>query len=260
MTAPLPRGLLAQLAGQRGLLLCLDYDGTLAEIAPDPDRAVPVDGVREALGRLVGARTKVAVAIVTGRRIAAVRRLLGIERGLGFSGVHGLEFVHPDGAEGFTSEALACVDELATVRRWLAREVPRDRGFWIEDKQVALGLHYRAADPVEARALCDRFAAFVATNAPRLKLLALKMLAEAMPRAASKGRALAFLRSAFRSPRAVAYFGDDTTDEDAFAALGPNDLGVFVGADRPSRARYRVDNPAAVAAELAALADAVSPA
>jgi trehalose-6-phosphatase len=79
-----------------------------------------------------------------------------------------------------------------------------------------------------------------------------------MPRAASKGRALAFLRSAFPAPRVVTYFGDDTTDEDAFAALGPNDLGVLVGADCPTRAHYRLDNPAAVAAELAALAAAVS--
>jgi trehalose 6-phosphate phosphatase len=259
MTAPLPRGLLAQLADQHGLLLCLDYDGTLAEITHDPDRAIPVAGVREALGRLLAAPAKVTVAIVTGRRIDAVKRLLGIERGLAFFGVHGLEFVHPDGAAGFTPEALACVDELAAVRRWLAREVPGDRGFWIEDKQVALGLHYRGADPVEARALCDRFAAFVAASAPRLKLLGLKMLLEAMPRAASKGHALAFLRSTFPPPRVIAYFGDDTTDEDAFAALGPEDLGVLVGADRPSRARYRVDNPAAVAAELAALAEAVSP-
>jgi trehalose 6-phosphate phosphatase len=258
MTAPLPRGLLAQVADQRGLLLCLDYDGTLAEITPDPDRAVPVARVREALDRLVAAPAKVAVAIVTGRRIDAVKRLLGIERGLAFSGVHGLEFVHPDGAYGFTPEALACVDELAAVRRWLAREVPRDRGFWIEDKQVALGLHYRAADPLEARALCDRFAAFVAANAPRLKLLPLKMLLEAMPRAASKGHALAVLRSAFPPPRVIAYFGDDTTDEDAFAALGPGDLGVLVGPDCSTLAHYRVDNPAAVAAELTALAAAVS--
>jgi trehalose 6-phosphate phosphatase len=43
----------------------------------------------------------------------------------------------------------------------------------------------------------------------------------------------------------VLYVGDDVTDEDAFAALRPDDVGVKVGAGQ-TLARYRVADPAAV--------------
>jgi trehalose 6-phosphate phosphatase len=41
---------------------------------------------------------------------------------------------------------------------------------------------------------------------------------------------------------AVAYFGDDVTDEDAFRALGPRDVTVKVG-DGETAARFRVEHP-----------------
>ena len=38
---PLPEGALAALAHRSRVLLCLDYDGTIAEIVDDPARATP---------------------------------------------------------------------------------------------------------------------------------------------------------------------------------------------------------------------------
>jgi trehalose 6-phosphate phosphatase len=51
----------------------------------------------------------------------------------------------------------------------------------------------------------------------------------------------------------MAYFGDDRTDEDAFAALAPSDFGVLVGPERATLARHRLRDPAAVADELRSL-------
>lgn len=43
------------------------------------------------------------------------------------------------------------------------------------------------------------------------------------------------------------YFGDDTTDEDAFRAIAPAGLSALVAREpRPTAARFRVDDPAAV--------------
>ena len=159
----------------------------------------------------------------------------------------------PAGKPCFTSESLAYAGELAIVRRWLACNVPAGRGFRIEDKQIALGLHYRLADPKEAAPLCDRFAQLVSRETPRLKLVFLKMLAEAMPRVASKARALVAAKTLMPKSYVTAYIGDDTTDEDAFAALGQDDIGVLAGARHASLAGYWVDGPAAVARELRSL-------
>ena len=251
----MPANALARLAERSHLLLCLDYDGTLSEIVAEPSLAFPVPGIRETVLRLAAVSSRLTVAIVTGRSIAEARRLLGLNRGLVFSGLHGLEAARPDGAGAVAPAALACKPELDRVRDWLACNVPSQQGFRIEDKGFALGLHYRAAEPSIARMLVEDFAQFVTANAPGLKLMRLKMLLEAIPRAASKAHAVAALRDLVTTPHATAFIGDDVTDEDAFAALGPGDLGILVGPARPSRARYRLPSPAAVAVALKALAD-----
>ena len=253
LPSPLPRGLLAGVVQGQGLLLCLDYDGTLAEITDDPSTAWPREGAREELQRLTRSHNRLAIAIVTGRSLADLKRLLRIETGIFFSGVHGLELDEPGKTAVFSADALACTSELAAIRRWLVQNIPGDRGFMIEDKRIALGLHYRRAEPTEAAEVCERLADFVARETPRLKLLRLKMLAEVMPRVASKARALVTLKA--RMPRSylTAYFGDDATDEDALAALPPEDIGILVGGARVSHAVYRVDGPGAVVDELRAL-------
>jgi trehalose-phosphatase len=255
---PLPHGMLSEIASARGILLCLDYDGTLSEIAPDAANARPVKGIRESIERIAGASGHAKVAIVSGRRIEEVKRLLGIDSGILFSGVHGLEFTDADGKAKFVPEVAECLPELARVKQWLLGEAPDSRGFRIEDKVAAVGLHYRNADPSEAAALCARFSKFVAAAAPGLKLVQLKMLLEAMPRCASKARAVELLKS--RKPRAFAtfYFGDDSTDEDAFAVLGDDDVGVLIGAPRATRAAYRLPDPAALTVELSQLAQTLA--
>lgn len=233
----------------------LDYDGTLAEIVADPAKAVPLPGIPELLEAIARSSLQTVIAIVTGRRIYEVKRMLGIESGILFSGVHGMEFEDSEGRVGFVPAVLKCKEELATVREWLRGHVPARRGFRIEDKEAAVGLHYRDADPDEARKLTATFAHFVARSAPHLKLMNLKMLAEAMPRqAGNKGRTVADLKRRFPLSWAAAYFGDDTTDEDAFGALDASDVSVLVGSERATLARYRVSGPQAVRDELNALA------
>jgi trehalose-phosphatase len=251
---PLPGGLLADLAIS-GLGLFLDYDGTLAEIVTDPAKAVPLPGVPEILEEIARSPLPIAIAIVTGRRIHEVKRMLGIGSGILFSGVHGMEFEDSEGRAGFVPAVLKYSKELASVREWLQGHVPAHRGFRIEDKEAAIGLHYREADPAEAQRLIVTFSEFVARSTPHLKLMRLKMLAEAMPRSAgNKGRTVADLKRRFPPSWAAAYFGDDTTDEDAFAALDANDVSVLVGPERATLARYRVSGPLAVRDELNGLA------
>jgi len=87
----------------------------------------------------------------------------------------------------------------------------------LEDKGAVLAIHYRAA-PDAGDWLTDALTKAVQPYAD-YKLQHGKMVFEAKPRAANKGTclALAVQRSPF-SGRRVVMIGDDTTDEDAFAA------------------------------------------
>ena len=251
---PLPAGLLVELAASRGLGLMLDYDGTLAEIVSDPSKANPLPEIPPLIDQIAARNDRIVVAIITGRRISEVKKLLGVRSLTRFSGVHGLEVTDRDGRTQFVEAALACKDDLERVRQWLKDHVPPGRGFWIEDKEVAIGLHYREADPKDASERGMQFAGFVARSAPSLKLLPLKMIFEVMPKTAGKNLAVANFRERFPRSFVTVYFGDDATDEDAFAALGKDDVGILVGPPRASRARYFVANPNAVADQLRSLA------
>jgi len=75
-------------------------------------------------------------------------------------------------------------------------------------------------------------------------------------RSTTKGEAIEHLRR-YTAADAVFYAGDDVTDEDAFAALQPHDVGIKVGPGETA-ATFRVAGPAELSRALAALAAARS--
>jgi alpha,alpha-trehalase len=251
---PLPHGFLANLARSGPILLCLDYDGTLAEIADDPRQALPAAGAREALLAIARLRERIAIAVVSGREIDEVRRMLRISRGIFFVGVHGIEIVRPDGERAFIIDVNASADGLKRVRAWLGRNVPKDAGFLVEDKTVSIALHFRKADPQHAAPLCAGLQEFVAHEAPRLEVMTGKMVVEAVPRGAGKGKAVEFVRREIGSRFTPVYFGDDVTDEDAFAVVNRDGVTILVGDRCRTLAQYRVDGPGDVVTALSKLA------
>jgi trehalose 6-phosphate phosphatase len=251
--APLPPGLLPDLIRRKPLLLCLDYDGTISEIVRDPAAARPVPGILETLAELAAHRERIAVAIVSGREVATLRKLFAVPDGIALSGTHGLEMAGFDGCEEIAAGARECAGELEKVRKWLYQNVPSGEGFAIEDKGLALTLHYRNAPSAIAREIKDAFAQFVADRTPQLALRSGKMAAEALPKSASKSLAVRTLCEHAGKDWAPIYFGDDVTDEDAFIELADRGISVLVGDQRPSAARYRVENPSEVAQVLKSL-------
>jgi trehalose-phosphatase len=252
----LPSGLIAHIAERERLLICLDYDGTLSEIAAHPADARPIDGAGHALAALAAHPDRVQLAIITGRTIPEVRRMLGVESGVLFSGVHGLELMDAGGRRHLAPGVESVVPDLDRVREWLVRHVPPNCGFVIEDKRVAIAFHYRMADAETASRIRRALARFVQAHTARLRVLRGKMIDEMLPRdAAGKGAAVrAIQREAGPPASRPIYFGDDTTDEDAFRELREDGVGVLVGAPRASWARWRVDSPADVVRTLSELA------
>ena len=79
------------------LALLLDYDGTLAPIAPHPDLATLSPELKNVLYKLSN-HSEVYVAIISGRSVDNVKKMVGIE-GITYAGNHGLEILHPDGSK-----------------------------------------------------------------------------------------------------------------------------------------------------------------
>src|SRR4029450_3453680 len=78
----------------RRLAVFLDYDGTLTPIVERPEDALLPAETRAAIERLAALAP---VAIVSGRDLADVRRLMGIE-GITYAGSHGFDVLLPDGS------------------------------------------------------------------------------------------------------------------------------------------------------------------
>lgn len=254
---PLPPALIPDLIRHQPILLCLDYDGTLSEIADDPAQARPSGAIPRLLASLAKRRGRITVAVVSGREIAELQRLLGLSDGLEFVGVHGLEMMRPGGRREVAPGTRECMPDLAKIREWLAGNVPKRAGFVIEDKGLAITLHYRKADAAVARNVHRAFDRFIRLETPTLTAGRGKMVIEAMPKLAGKGDAVLRLVERIGERFSPVYFGDDLSDEGAFAVLRGRGITVLVGEARPSAARYRVDNPAGVAMVLDSIANAL---
>jgi trehalose-phosphatase len=258
---PLPPNLMAAVAGRGGrIFLFLDYDGTISEITPAFTEAYPVSGARELIARLADCANRCTVALISGRDIDRLTALVGLTQGLLFVGSHGMEVMEPGGQRWLAEGAVEGAAALERVRQWLRENLPTAHGFHVEDKKLSIALHYRQANPDEARRLTERFSRYVGEVDGGLRVTEGKMVVEVLPATASKGYAVRFLvQNASGQPLPI-YFGDDVTDEDAFYALREDGLTIRVGEElRPSWARFQVQNPTQVVTALGCLAESLAP-
>ncbi|MEC4020050.1 trehalose-phosphatase [Streptomyces sp. H27-D2] len=214
-------GLAALLERPREAVVALDFDGTLAPIVPDPEKARAHPAAVPALARL--APQVGSVAVITGRPASVAVRYGG------FAGVPGLEHLVVLGHYGAerwdavtgTVQAPAPHPGVAAVEAELPGvldEVDAWRGTWIEDKGRAIAVHTRRAT--------DPQAAFELLLAPLGELAARhglivepgRLVLELRPPGMDKGVALAeYVRESGAS--SILFAGDDLGDLAAFAAV-----------------------------------------
>ena len=244
--------LLAERIGKADrLLLMLDVDGTLAPIAPRPEDARIPAATQAALAELARC-PRVAPAFVSGRAVADVRRLVGIDRAHYF-GSHGRQRTRP--GSGRVEVDMRCAAAVAEVCARLSAALKDTPGAAVENKQVSAAAHYRNVPP-RLRGRAAEIVRGVLADRPDLRLSAGKMVFDITPRdGIDKGAAATRLLA--EEGGMAFYFGDDTTDESAFAALPGDAVTVFVGPPgADSAARYRMDDPAAVGRALRLILDA----
>jgi len=237
--------------GDRHILVLTDFDGTLSELAPTPDDAVISEEVRSQFAQLA-ALDSVTTGVVSGRRLADVRRRVGVG-GEFVAGLHGLEIVGPH--ETYEHEALAAVAPvIRDLRERAGRALGWCHGVLLEDKTFALTCHVRLVASEDAERALEQFAGLARPQMQSkvLRLLTGSETAEVLPAADwHKGSAVEWIRSVVSARLGthvpVIYLGDDRTDEDAFSILGSDDLAIGVGPrPQPHLVHWRLAGPASV--------------
>ena len=224
--------------------LFLDFDGTLVDLAPQPDGVVLSAGLLALLMQIQQA-TGGALAVVSGRPISQLDHYMAPLR-LAAAGVHGLE---RRDARGHMM-ALPAPDT-AGLMQILESFVARYPALRLEHKRGALALHYRQGPDLEQA--CIEAMRSALTQVPGFTLLQGKMVVEAKAAMVDKGAAVsAFMTEAPFIGRRPWFIGDDITDEDGFSRVqADGGIGIKIGFGA-SQAQQRLASPAALFAWLSA--------
>ncbi|MEZ5246466.1 MAG: trehalose-phosphatase [Acidimicrobiales bacterium] len=215
--------------------LFLDFDGVLADIAPEPDAAVIREGVDRLLVDLWGAFGRVAV--ISGRPVDYLDAMVPIE--VDIVGLYGLEWRRA-GVRHTLPEAESY---RVTVQELIEDAIARFGSAVVEAKGLSLTVHYRNDESLAAPML-----AWVVEQAERTGMEqrpAKRSFELHPPITRDKGTALIELAGDLDP---VAYFGDDLGDLPAFDGLdelarrGVTTLRVAVDSlEAPPTLRQRAD-------------------
>lgn len=252
---------LAVIAATEHLMVAVDFDGTLAPLVDDPESSRMLPLARSAILDFV-TLPETSVTVVSGRALDVLDRLVDLPAVVTLVGSHGAEF-RIDGVSGTIQLDAEEQRALAVVSDVVSSVAGRFDGALFEKKSAGAGLHTRMAsreDAAEAESEALRRLGLHPENSnePHPDLAAGlvtvrrgKNILEFSVRSANKGTAIIRLREE-AAATATVFIGDDVTDEDAFAVMGPDDMAIKVG-EGDSLAPFRLADPAEVAAFLAEL-------
>jgi trehalose-phosphatase len=227
------------------IVVFLDFDGTLAPIAPTPSLARCLPEITSILRALATDR-QVSLVLISGRPLCELKQLLKLE-GLIYAGNHGLEISGP-ALEFVHSGAAATLPALSSLCWQITEQLVSFEGVHVEDKHLTVSVHYRlaaAADSAGVRSIIEKA---IETAGHSMRITEGKCAIELRPDVEwNKGTAARFILKQLRQKSTAAiYVGDDRTDEDAFLALRSS-LTVHVGLDPAgTAARYFVKSPEGV--------------
>lgn len=241
----------ARIRASRRVVVFLDFDGTLVDIARRPYRVRLAPRTRRILRRL-SRNPRVTLAVISGRRRTELQRYIGMRK------------IHCLGLYGWERSAplrlpLPALKALRLARIVLEEHLSDYPKIWIENKIVSLSVHLLAASRDGKREIRQRVRSWLRPFRHELRCLENLRDVEILPRSiAGKGDAVLRVLATQKLRRALAiYFGDDLSDEPAFAAVSSG-ISVLVGAPRLTHAEFLLHDPAEVAVALSKLEAALA--
>ncbi len=223
----------AYVSAKRRLFL-LDYDGTLVGYAPTPDKARPAVRLKRLL-HLLASDPANTVVIISGRPPETIDEWLdGL--GLDAAAEHG-HFVKQTGGNWHRTTPSSTSWKRA-VRQYMSAAVRAVPGSFIEEKHTSLVWHYRQA-AASAEKHADELLQTL-QNIPGMLANKGTKIIEARQPGADKGQVAGqWLKN--NQYDFVLAAGDDTTDEDLFAALPTTAFSIKIGPSA-SKAKLRLDS------------------
>jgi trehalose 6-phosphate synthase/phosphatase len=249
----------------RSRTIMLDYDGTLRELEPHPDLAIPTPEIRMLLRDLASLHST-DVHIVSGRRQRNLEQWFG-QLPIHLCAEHGY-IAKPPGGEWrpLVDLDLSWLPSIDRLLRRVAADVP---GVHVERKSCSVAWHYRQAEPEygswRAHELLNDLREHLA-GAPAEVLLGHRVI-EVRARGVDKGL---YVRRVFPSGKSSTRFviglGDDRTDHDLLDSLPPGSIAGHVGGLLPSarsadgpREHVHIVGPGEVRSFLRDLVSAAAP-
>lgn len=197
------------------VVMCLDFDGTLAPIRADPAAVALDERVRRVL-RWIADVDDATVAIVSGRSLDDLQRRVDIP-GVEYAGNHGLE-IHRGDERWIHPAVRQARPAIVTARDWIGGTLDAIPGAFVEDKYATLAVHYRAAPDHRVEDVVAIVRTAVA-NSDALRLETGKAVVQVRPAIDwDKGDAVGELVP-IEDGTLVMVIGDDRTDVDAFERL-----------------------------------------
>lgn len=239
------------------LRLFLDYDGTLAEFAPTPDEIYPDPELIKLLDRL-NHHQRLQVAIISGRRLSHIRKLIPI-KGILLAGTYGIEILDSSGTPINRLDFEEIRPTLDRIRPLWQELIEPYREFYLEDKGWTLALHAKFVDGETAKETINRCRLVVEQmNLPDdlFRVLGGHKFLEVAPKLANKGITVRYLISKYPLDGALpVYIGDDDKDEEAFEVILQHD-GIAIKVDSQpgdTTAQAHLDSPNSVRQFLVSL-------
>lgn len=200
------------LAASDGAGLVMDFDGVLSPITDDPALSRLLPGTDDLLARLADRLS--VVALLSGRPVSFLAERATLP-GVELYGSYGLEHVTAHGID-VVPEAREWIAAVDAATRSLHRHLDGVDGVFVEDKSLAVAVHWRRAPDREAAERCVAPLIDLMISEYGLRREPGKCVEELrMPLDEDKGTAL---RRIIDSNRllTVAYAGDDRGDLPAF--------------------------------------------
>jgi trehalose 6-phosphate phosphatase len=222
-------------------VLLLDYDGTLAPFCADRNLAFPYPEVPDLLARIMAEGTR--VVLISGRPARELLLLGGIHPHPEIWGSHGLERLKPDGSYELgvlpRDQQMGLLMAITSLR---SDDLERQ----IELKPGGVAVHWRGLTAQQIEDIKSRVLQrwIPLRNEYSLNLLDFDGGLELRVPGKDKGDAVNTVLNEIHPDAAVAYLGDDQTDEDAFLALKGKGLTALVRSQsRPTAADVWLQPP-----------------
>ena len=234
---------LSRLSEARSRALLLDYDGTLAPFTCEPAQAYPYPEISETLCRIQH-ETDTRLVVVTGRRASDIPRLLKLS-GIEVWGCHGFERLGIDGSYEIARIDPRSLAAIETASKLIACEGLSD---FAEHKIAGIAIHWRGREAISEH-LTRRMWRIWAMIPDRddLRFAPFDGGIEIRVAKRDKGDVVRSILDEMWPDVAMAYLGDDSTDEDAFGALTHRGLNILVREEyRPTLADAWIKPPEAL--------------